>query len=207
MAIYSQIDVAEKHQVAVWRIDESVEELLGLVDITDADKKVLDAFKLEKRKKEWLASRLLLQKLIGQYPHIVYNSNGKPQLQGDQRFISISHTNRYAAVSVSQEPTALDIEICSGRVDKVANRFVHNDEQTYIKAGERTQFLTVLWCAKEALYKYYDIYGVVFKEQFRVKPFQLGKTGKLDCTFIHEARTKENSLTFEINDEYTLVYC
>lgn len=207
MPLHKILTISEHQTVAIWKIDETLEEFIKALDISESDKQRFDGFKLERRKKEWLAARLVLQNLLGQYPEIVYGDNGKPRLVGDERHISISHTTNYAAVSISNQPTALDIEICSSRVEKVANRFVHDSEWAYINEAEKTQYYTILWCAKEALYKHYDVFGVIFKDQFVVKPFELKPTGALQCEFLHEEVKYELTLNFLINDDFTLVYC
>ncbi len=207
MPLYKQFDISPQHKVAVWRMDESLEFFLSELELTDSDKLKLSTFKLDKRKKEWLASRLLLYKLLGFYPEISYDDNGKPMLCNGDADISISHTDGFVAVSVSDKPTALDIELCSARVEKIATRFVHADEEAYIEANNRTQYLTLLWSAKEALYKYYNVYGVIFKEQFFVYPFSLQKLGALSCEFKNEGYVNKLSLNFVIDDSYTLVYC
>lgn len=207
MPIHTQLHLSDEHKVAIWKIDESVDDLLSSLYISASDKETLSGFKLDRRKKEWLATRLLLQGLLGEYPNIVYGTNGKPQLAGHDCYISISHTSNYAAVSVSNNPTALDIEICSNRVEKVADRFVHKTEWEYIQDTDKLQYYTTLWCAKEALYKYYNVYGVIFKEQFVVSSFVLTGKGNLQSTFIHKGTSKQLALNFLINDDFTLVYC
>lgn len=207
MPLFSLIDHSPEHKIAVWKIEETVEELQGQLSISNSDREVVDSFKLDTRKKEWLASRLLLQKILGFYPVIEYSDNGKPFLKQDRPFISISHTRGYAAVSVSDKPTAIDIEICSDRVVKVANRFVHVDEEEYIQDDHLTEYLTVLWSAKEALYKYYDEYGVIFKKQFKVYPFEIRQKGDLSSDFFHNEQIRSLNLCYEVNDCFTLVYC
>ncbi|WP_430815809.1 4'-phosphopantetheinyl transferase superfamily protein [Carboxylicivirga sp. RSCT41] len=199
--------MSDSHKVAIWKIDESSDELLSVLDISESDKLRLGTFKLERRKKEWLAARLLLQKMLGKYPEILYGGNGKPQLACESSYISISHTASYAAISVSDKPTALDIEICSERVEKVADRFVHNSEWEYIDKDEQSQYCTVLWCAKEAMYKHFDVFGVEFKEQFIVMPFDLKNEGRLQSEFINEGIIQKLALNFLINEDFTLVYC
>lgn len=207
MPLHTQLDISSGHKVAVWKVEESLDCHLGMLELTEDDKVTLESFRLEKRKMEWLVSRLLLKSLLGFYPEITYDANGKPILSNGDAFISISHTDGYVAVSISDKPTALDIELCQPRVEKVAKRFVHADEEAYIEPNRRMQYLTLLWSAKEALYKYYNIYGVIFKEQFLVHPFCLANLGDLKCDFRCDGNIERLSLMYLVNDDYTLVYC
>ncbi|MCG8580326.1 MAG: 4'-phosphopantetheinyl transferase superfamily protein [Bacteroidales bacterium] len=207
MPLHKLLKESEQHKVGIWKIEESIDELLSALNISESDQKRLNTFKLDRRKKEWLAVRLLLQQMLGSYPNIVYGSNGKPRLEGHNYYISISHTTNYAAVSLSDNPTALDIEICSGRVEKVADRFVHDSEWDYIDDAVKTQYYTILWCAKEAMYKHYDVFGVVFKDQFVISSFELRGEGLLHSEFIKKGVTQHLTLKYLINDDFTLVYC
>lgn len=193
--------------VAVWQITETVEELCALVDVPDSDKEKLETFKLDKRKQEWLATRVLLNKLLGFYPQIKYGENGKPFLGNSSYKISISHTKGYAAVCMSKHPTAIDIEIPSQRVNKISKRFVHPKEEAFIDDASRIKYLTILWSAKEALYKYYNIFGVEFKEQFLIYPFKLNDSRLLECNFTHNSVVHELQLRYELNEYYCIVYC
>jgi len=205
MPIYSEI-TKDEDSVVIWHITEDVNELLRLINLSSEDAEILDAFKLDKRKNEWLASRILLQGLLKHYPEIEYSKNGKPYLRNSESCISISHTNNFAAVSLSKGPTALDIEVCAQRVEKVANRFVHPDEEKYIDVEKRLTYLTVLWSAKETLYKYFDVFGVSFKEQFLIHPFVIDKKGMFNCEFKHQNITQKLTLHYEVNNHYILVY-
>lgn len=207
MPFERQIDVSMHQKVAVWKIEESVEQLKHLLGVSEKDEALVNSFRLDKRKKEWLASRLLLKEILGFYPELSYEDNGKPSLDNGSSYISISHTDGFAAVSVSDRPTAIDIEKCEARVEKVANRFVHPDEAAYITGHSKLGYLTVLWSAKEALYKYYNVYGVVFKEQFKIHQFQLGAEGGLLCDFVNEGKLSKLQLRYMVIDAYTLVYC
>ena len=60
MPILSQKTIGPKQHIAVWQIEEDVEILLNMLGISQADRQILDGFKLDTRKKEWLASRILL---------------------------------------------------------------------------------------------------------------------------------------------------
>ncbi len=193
--------------VAIWKVEESSQQLRSQLDISETDLKTVNNFKLDRRKQEWLAARLLLQLILDKYPNIVYDNNGKPSLQDKSKYISISHTFGFVAVSVSTNPTALDIEICSERIRKVAKRFIHPIESEYIDEAKLLNYLTIIWSAKEALYKLYNIEGVIFKDQFIVHPFKISEQKELHCNFINEGRMMDSSLRYIQNEHFTLVFC
>lgn len=193
-------------QIAIWHLTESTEELLKMIELSADDRDTINRFRLNKRKKEWICSRLMLQQILNEYPHIAYTDNGKPFLKKSKKHISISHTNNYVAISIADSPTALDIEICSLRVEKAARRFVSDEEWKFITEKDKITFLTLLWSAKETLYKYFDEWGVVFKEHFSISPFELYNKGQLqsDCNYKH--RNQHLLLQYEVTPNYVLVY-
>ncbi|WP_430810548.1 MULTISPECIES: 4'-phosphopantetheinyl transferase superfamily protein [unclassified Carboxylicivirga] len=207
MPLHALIDDCPPLQVAVWEMEESLPDLRKLIDLSDEDRQRLEMFRLDRRRKEWLSCRVALQQMLSAYPAVCYANSGKPSLINDRRHISMSHTAGYAAVCLSEQPTALDIEICSPRVEKVSTRFVHPAEVAYIPGDRRKEYLTVLWSAKETLYKYYDVYGVVFKEQFVIDPFELKEAGVLSASFYHQQSVRNLKLYYKFTGDYTLVYC
>lgn len=120
----------------------------------------------DKRFIEKLSIRLLLNLLIPQST-IKYLETGRPYLSSPAIEISISHTKDVYAISFSTERHGMDIEHYSKTALKVRSMFVNNNEQTWLKQGEfplgRIEKYTMLWSAKEAIYKYVDIPGLSFK--------------------------------------------
>ena len=156
---------------AVWRIEEPLEELVSLYPFTEADRKLLDAHKVESRRAEWLSARLALRALLKthnleQLP-IHKDEFGKPHLANNQAFISISHTNGWgAAVLGLDSAVGIDIERPKPQIQRIARKFLHVDEAAW--AGDHLESLTQIWCAKEALYKLHGRTQLIFAEQLLV---------------------------------------
>ncbi|MCU4173644.1 4'-phosphopantetheinyl transferase superfamily protein [Carboxylicivirga sp. N1Y90] len=200
------IEHDQHNKVAVWHLTESLEQLHSLIHLSAEDRKTFEKFRIEKRKKEWLCSRILLQEILEHYPAIDYTSNGKPFLSNSDKHISISHTFGYVAVTVSDDTTALDIELCTDRIDKLADKFVHEKEELFFTEKDRRTFLTLIWSAKESLYKYFDEYGVIFKNDFRILPFELKTKSSFDTHTWFKQIDKQLKLNYEVNNNYILVY-
>jgi 4'-phosphopantetheinyl transferase len=102
------------------------------------------------RKIEFLLSRHLRNIHIGKIP-IVYAANGKPFLKNRIKSISISHSNHYLALMISDNPCAIDLEEISHRAEKVKEKFLTSSE---LKLLNQTDFdFTRAWTIKEVLYK------------------------------------------------------
>jgi phosphopantetheinyl transferase len=155
-----------------WALTDSSEELLQQFRLTSDDMELLQSFRLEKRRREWLASRLLVKTVTGIDPVISYLPNGKPYLLKPHQHISISHTHDLAVVVLHPDhQVAVDVEMITPRVTKVADRFLHASEVAMIPLDNALLWQTLIWCAKEALYKYYGQQGIDFKQHFRVMLF------------------------------------
>ncbi|MCC8155573.1 MAG: siderophore biosynthesis protein, partial [Tannerellaceae bacterium] len=95
----------------VWKIEETIEELLAYFSDTTPFFSFLNSKAPENRKKEWLACRILLNQLLGREVLISYHSTGAPYPEDLSCYISFSHTKGYVAVIWHPDyPVGIDIE-------------------------------------------------------------------------------------------------
>ena len=93
----------------------------------------------------------------------------KPSLEvnGESCFISITHSFVYAAVVVSTKtPVSIDMERVDDRVIRVSRKFIRDDEQ--YDGDDIAQRYTLIWSAKETLYKLHGAKELDFKEHLRI---------------------------------------
>ena len=192
--------------VAVWKIEESLDQLIEQLNLREEDLKKLNAYKLDNRKKEFLATRCLIKEILGVDGLIDYLDSGKPVLKNSNYKISISHTKGYVAVVFSySEFAGVDIEYPSERVARVYQRFVSPQEELFIPDDKRIEYLTMMWCLKESMYKMYDRKNSIFKINFVCHQFQLKKKGKMSASFkFEDYRTME--FEYMTTDDFYLVY-
>jgi phosphopantetheinyl transferase len=173
----------------VWKIDESPEELLSLLSRRDDYLPSLDTMQADRRKQEWLATRVLLKDLLGEELLIAYRPDGAPYLPESKLHISISHTKAYAAVVVSEAGrTGIDIEYAGDRILKVRSRFMNPEEEAMIDPQHEAEHLLICWCVKEALFKRIGLPDVDFRRHLHILPFPCGESGSLVAT---ETRTPQ----------------
>ena len=167
----------------------------------------LQQIKTEKRRQEWLASRVLLKELAGEELLIAYHDDGAPYLPDSSLSLSISHTNGYAAVLLQEQgAVGIDIEYRSDRVLKIRSRFMSPEENASVGPDYETEHLLVHWCAKEALFKMIRQQDVDFIEHLHVEPFTYTGSGEL---WAFETRTPERKsyvLSYKVFPEFVLVY-
>lgn len=120
-----------------------------------------------KRKIEFLGGRHLRNTLEIKHP-IQYSKSGKPYIEGTNLKISISHCPGWISLVAAPYPIGIDIELEDRNALKIINKFATEDEK--ILCFDATQNWALdLWCAKEAIYKLYDIQGLSFKEEIQIQ--------------------------------------
>lgn len=194
--------------IGIWELTDSSEELSRLCTLSNADQQKFDSFIAERRKKEFLASRILTEQLLGKNQEIIYTNSGKPSLKNSNSNISISHSSDFACVFISDKNIGIDVEQTTRIIDKVAKRFLHPKEQEFISMLEQQQEAKILfWAAKEAIFKCTDNQGIEFNEQIFIEPFELNTEGV--CRgFLKLVEKKVNfKLHYFFFKNNVLVYC
>ena len=182
---------AQNCTIAIWEITETLEELLQLANaISTAD------FNTEKRKKEWIASRLLLNEVNPNYS-ISYNTFGAPELSNGSN-ISISHSKGLVAIIISQQQVGLDIEEISGKALRVSAKFVSTNNLKALTAEKAT----LIWCCKEAVFKWHQKGEVDFIADIKLHPFESMEKGEIRAEF----RNTQLILNYQKIHNHYLVY-
>jgi phosphopantetheinyl transferase len=155
---------------AIWKIEETKEQLLSFLNNSILHKDVL-LMKSEEKILEKLAVRVLLKYLTGEEPQIHYHPSGRPSLNSHYLNISISHTRGYVAVALSEKQLiGIDIQYITLKVKKVRPRFVSENE--YINPKNELLHLLLHWSAKETLYKALKTQGIHLLRDLYIRPFE-----------------------------------
>jgi|TARA_B110000467_G_C18307992_1_gene476016 4'-phosphopantetheinyl transferase len=147
--------------LALWEMSEPVG------DLNTANILPPETIKSEKRKKEWICTRLLLQE-IASNTTISYNEFGAPILSNGKA-ISITHSKDYCCLLISPQKASIDIEFISEKVHRLKNQFISKEEEKLITQNDIS---TLIWCAKECLFKLYQKGNLIFKEDLKVLQLQ-----------------------------------
>ena len=162
----------ESGVIGLWDISEALEELELLADLTPADAINYSRISALHRKKEWLATRALLNELTGERSSIKYHNDGRPYPDNSKYHISISHTTGFVAIMLHRfNLPGIDIELASRQVSKVASRFLSPDEfdVCHEASGFSNHKLLLHWCAKEAIFKMVPFSDIEFSTDIRIK--------------------------------------
>ncbi len=201
------IERTDNYQLGIWKAEESLEELLALIPDSLVSVEDLKRFSTDNRKKEWLAVRVLLYHLLEKPYQIAYYSTGRPFLVGTSSYISISHTKGYVAVIVSSEKAVgVDIEYYSSRVQRIASRFMNDREKISSFYGDDIWSLLLHWSAKETVFKIMAQQQVDFREQLRVEPFQVEKTGSFIVREFRSGMNIRYTIRYKVYPEFVLTW-
>jgi phosphopantetheinyl transferase len=183
MPIFFQQQVSEATRLGIWKIEETEEFFKGNVpqhrDVTHPHKRL-----------QHLAGRFLLQFLFPDFPYelIRIADTRRPFLPNEQYHFSISHCGDYAAAIVSKDSrVGIDIEIPAGKVENIRHKFLNQEEQQLFYGHSplitpHPPLTTLLWSAKESVFKWYGNGGVDFRENILLKK-QHGGNETIDCFF------------------------
>jgi len=155
--------------LGLWELNDTLDELLAKFHFTAPEKELFNKMIIEKRKKEFLSVRLLTEQLLHSKPEIVYNPEGRPALKNSSLNISISHSNELVAVYLSQKNIGIDVENLGRKIEKVATRFLSENEIKFAEKQEDLRAVMIFfWSAKEAVFKCAGKTGVLFNNQIRI---------------------------------------
>ncbi|HYK77163.1 MAG TPA: 4'-phosphopantetheinyl transferase superfamily protein [Daejeonella sp.] len=174
MALAYQKIIDPHTSFALWKIDETAEELITQLQLKDHERAYLETLNKGKRYLHWLSTRVLLRTMMNtqQYIDCRVDEHGKPYLSNFPHHISLSHSFDYAAVMISTDKkVGIDIEIVKDKIERIARKFMNDSELEFINPAKRTEHLYMCWCAKEAVYKLHGKKQVSFLDHIRLSPF------------------------------------
>lgn len=155
----------ENGEIGLWKVTEDLEDLKQSAGLSSDDLQIYSGISPLHRKKEWLATRSLLNQLIGKPVQVKYHNDGRPFLDNIEFNISISHTTGFVAVILNKTCNpGIDIELSSRQVGKVARRYLSPEEYEYCHglAENSNRKCLIHWCAKEAVYKMIPFSNIEF---------------------------------------------
>ena len=207
--ITKDLDDPSRSRLGVWQISESEAELRAMTSIPSDELEEISYIKSESLRKQKLAVRALLDEMFEEKVYLSHHDNGKPYIENNATNISITHTDKYVAIILSDnEEVGIDCESLDRDFSAVEKKALSEDEIEDLGEDRRNEQLAIYWCAKEAIYKVMSQYDVDFAEQIEIDDFRVRGEGELEATFIdkddYESEFKLEYITF---DRHVLVWC
>jgi len=208
VGVFLKTEILPECLLGVWEITEDFDSLYSMVNLATVEKAKLDSFRNISRKLEWLSVRALAKNMLGKDTRIIYNADNKPFVKGFTHNISISHSNNLTAVLLSSDKlVGIDLEYMSGKIGKVADKFINSKEVITGDPELIKNHLYLHWCAKEAMYKICDKQDINFRDGLTVLPFGPEEQGFMKGNVVNESGQENFELEYLLHDNYALVWC
>lgn len=173
MPLYKTITVNTNTKVLIWNIEESFETLSENVKLTSNCANRVANMKSELHRRGFMSIRQLMALEGYSDSDLYYDENGKPHLN-DDKYISITHSFNFSAIIISDTEVGIDIEKQRMKILRIAHKFTPIEEyRTIANEDALMRKLTIVWCAKESLYKSFAEKSVSFLQNIDVENFDL----------------------------------
>ena len=206
MPLFKTIQFSSTTQILVWKISESYEELYDAIILNDKNSIRLAGMKSQLHQRAFLSVRKLFQLAGYSDFDLYYDQFGKPNLT-DGKYISITHSHDFSAIITSNETVGIDIELQRDKIIKIADKFCDTEFQ-FLNPDNKEEFirkLTVIWGAKEAIFKIRNEKGISFRDHIKVNLFDLNNEETIAELHFNNL-VKDFKIYFEEIEGFTLVY-
>lgn len=179
MPLHKVVLLSKTAKLYLWKITEDLTVLKSQIKLKNSSIARLESMKSESHQKGFLAVRMLLQHNDYDDFDLYYDAFGKPHIKPQGCFIkdveiSISHSNDFSAIVISQEKVGLDLEQLKGKALKIAPRFMDVSHLENLSEEEKIKKATVVWGIKESIFKIKNEQGIsfpnhIFEDDFSIK--------------------------------------
>ncbi|MDC1465119.1 4'-phosphopantetheinyl transferase superfamily protein [Polaribacter sp.] len=173
MALYKTLTVNKVTKVLIWKIEESISKLQEGIVLSENSTTRLNSMKSQLHQRGFLSIRHLLKEVGYTDTDLIYDEFGKPHLKNG-KFISITHSFTFTAIIVSEKfHVGIDIEKQREKILKIAHKFTPFEEyKTIANVAALISKLTIVWGAKESLYKIYGKKKLLFLHHIYIEDFK-----------------------------------
>ena len=193
MPLLKIITLNDYTQLLVWKITETFDELFSSVNLKEGSLKRLQGMKAESHQKGFLAVRRLLMEAGYTDFDLHYDQFGKPHIESrmmddgcqmknnsstqhpapSTQHISISHSNDFSVIVLSDVNIGADLEILKDKTLKLAPRFMDVSHLENLSKEDELIKATVVWGVKESVFKIKNEVGISFKDHIFEDDFNL----------------------------------
>ena len=171
MPLYKTIHISTDVVLYIWKISETEAELRQNISLTNSNEDRVQGMKSGIHRRGFLSIRHLMLLEGFEDKDLYYDHMGKPHLHNGH-YISITHSYEFTGIIVSKgEKVGIDIEKQRDKIIRIAHKFTTLDTKvTGQSTSEIVRKLTLLWGAKESIYKISSIEGLSFLQHIYLEP-------------------------------------
>lgn len=198
MPLLKQWNPGSHARAAIWKVEEPESFFTEQTGITSN-------INNEKRRTEHIAGRFLLKHLQDDFPilDIVKDAHGKPYLERNEWYFSISHSWPYIAVVIDPVyETGIDIQTWNDKIERIKHKYLSEEEQEMLLHDPK--YFTLAWCAKECAYKWHGKEGLEFIEELPIAWF----SANLDINIYFQLNKMPQMIFLKsfMNDDFACCY-
>ena len=136
---------------------------------------------------------------------LYYDDKGKPHLH-DGKQISITHSFEFSAIIISNHSVGIDIEKQRDKILRIAHKFTPLEEyRTLANSEALIRKLTIVWGAKESIYKAYGSKQVSFLQHINIDDFDFDDKRTRGQVYFNKDRVSYEIFFLEF-EGFTCVY-
>lgn len=203
MPLLKTIALNNHTQLLVWKITETFDELFTSVALKDVSLARVEGMKAEGHQKGFLSVRRLLMEAGYSDFDLYYDEFGKPHLN-DGKHISISHSNDFSVIVLSDVNIGADLEILKDKTLILAPRYMDVSHLENLDPTDELIKATVVWGIKESVFKIKNEVGISFKDHIFEDDFNLADK-KCGVTLQFEGRSERFDIMFDFIENYVFV--
>ena len=98
----------------------------------------------------------------------------------------------------------IDMEEITERIQRIQGKFMRPDEEAFL--ADDLKGLYMLWCAKEAMYKYYGFKALDFKQHIKLDYAPLQENGTLIGHIHKDDYLRTIELEYSFFDNYLILH-
>ena len=209
MPLYKVVLLSKTAKLYLWKITEDLSKLRSQTRLKKSSIARLESMKSESHQKGFLAVRMLLQHNEYDDFDLYYDAFGKPHIKPQGCFvkdveISISHSNDFSAIVISQEKVGLDLELIKDKTLRIAPRFMDVSHLENLSKEEKIKKATVIWGIKESIFKIKNEQGISFPNHIFEEDFSLEEK-KSKAILKFNNREEVFNIIFDTIEDYVYV--
>ncbi|MFY8182424.1 MAG: 4'-phosphopantetheinyl transferase family protein [Flavobacterium sp.] len=209
MPLHKVVYLSNNTKLYLWKITEDFDTLFSQVKLKDSSLERLESMKSESHQKGFLAVRMLLQHNEYSDFDLFYDAFGKPHLKPQgcsikDVEISISHSNDFSAIAISDSKVGLDLEQLKEKTLRIAKRFMDVSHLENLSEDEKIKKATVVWGIKESIFKIKNEKGISFPNHIFEDDFSF-EDKKATATLKFNNKEEKFQIQFDSVEDYIFV--
>lgn len=174
MPLYKTITADPDCRALIWKVEETESGLAEGIRLNAHCQERFNGMRSEIHRRAFLSIRHLMAEAGYTDMDLFYDEAGKPHLK-DGMHISITHSYHFTGIILSRErEVGIDIEKQREKILKVAHRFTPLREYRSLANDDALiRKLTMVWGAKESIYKVMAVRGLNFLNNIYIDDFDM----------------------------------